>query len=71
MMTYIIAVCSLVGCSPSMLAQGRAAILVRIAFNSPTIYNNRYAREGKTSTTGDSQRMSVAAGMTMKFVSRK
>ena len=32
MMTYIIAVCSLVGCNPSILAQGMAAILVRIAF---------------------------------------
>jgi hypothetical protein len=54
-----------------MLAPGREAMAVSKAFSPDTIYNNRYVREGKTMTTGESQRMTMAAGMTMKFVSRK
>ena len=54
-----------------MLAPGMAAIIARTLFSKPATYNNRYAREGKMSTTSASQRMMVAAGMTMKFVRRK
>ena len=55
----------------SMLARGRRAKKVSMIFSRLTIYNNRYAQEGISSTTGASQRMSVAVGTTMKLVRRK
>ena len=55
-----------------MLAPGSVAIFVRMAFSRPTIYNNnKYAKDGMMSTRSDNQSISVAAGMTMKFVRRK
>ena len=54
-----------------MLATGRVATAESKVFKPDTIYNNRYAREGKASTTGVIQRINIAAGMTMKFVSKK
>ena len=71
MTTYTIATCSSDGCRPSMLAPGMAAIFVRMVFCQPTIYINRYASEGTTITASDSMMISVAAGTTIKFVSRK
>ena len=54
-----------------MLDPGMEAMAVSRLFRPDTIYNNRYVREGKTIATGESQRMSVAAGMTIRFVNRK
>ena len=54
-----------------MLAPGMAVIRDRIAFRHCTIYNNMYARDGNNNTTNDSHSMAIAAGITMKFVSRK
>jgi hypothetical protein len=54
-----------------MLAPGMEAMVVSSVFSPDTIYNKRYAREGKRNTKGESQMMSMAAGMTMKFVNRK
>ena len=53
-----------------MLAAGNDAIAVNTLLSIATTYNNRYAREGISNTTGENQRISVADGMTIKFVNR-
>jgi len=54
-----------------MLALGRVDIFVRRIFNRPTIYNNRYVREGAMKTRSERYSIKEAAGMIMKFVRRK
>ena len=71
MTTYTIVTCSPLGCSPSILAPGRAAIFVSSPFCRLTTAANTDASEGTTSTTSDSQMITIAAGITIRFVSRK